>query len=49
MATKTKKKISKIELRALMPKKLNKYGEWFFSDDKDKLYVEIKDMRAVLR
>lgn len=49
MATRTKKKISKSELRALMPKKLSKYGEWFFSDDKDKLYVEIKDMRAVLK
>lgn len=32
-----------------MPEKLNKLGEWFFSDDKDKLYVEIKDMRAVLK
>ena len=33
----------------MMPKKLNKLGEWFFSDDEDKLYVEVKDMRAVLR
>lgn len=49
MATRTKKKTSKSELRAIMPEKLSKYGEWYFSDDKDKLYVEIKDMRAVLR
>jgi hypothetical protein len=44
-----KKKLSKSELRAMLPEKLNKFGEWFFSDDKDKLYVEIKDMRAVLK
>lgn len=45
----SKKKISREELRALMPKKLNKLGEWFFSNDIDKLYVEINDMRAVLK
>lgn len=49
MATRTKRKMSKSEYRAIMPKKLNKYGEWYFSDDKNKLYVEIKDMRAVLK
>ena len=49
MATSKKKNISREELRALMPKKLNKLGEWFFSNDEDKLYVEVKDMRAVLR
>ena len=43
-----KKKLSKNELRSLLPAKLSKYGEWFFSDDKDQLYVELKDMRAVL-
>ena len=49
MATRIKRKISREELRAMMPKKLNKLGEWFFSDDEDKLYVEGKDMSAVLR
>lgn len=49
MATKTKKKLTKQELRALLPEKLNKLGEWFFSDDTGKLYVEVKDMRAVLK
>jgi hypothetical protein len=49
MATSKKKNISREELRALMPKKLNKLGEWFFSNDEDKLYVEVKDMRAVLK
>ena len=37
------------ELRAMMLKKLNKLDEWFFSNDEDKLYVEEKDMRAVLK
>jgi hypothetical protein len=49
MATRIKRKITREELRVMMPKKLNKLGEWFFSDDEDKLYVEVKDMRAVLR
>lgn len=50
MATKTKRKMmTREELRAMMPKKLNKLGEWFFSNDEDKLYVEVKDMRAVLK
>lgn len=49
MATSKKKNISREELRALMPKKLNKLGEWFFSNDEDKLYVEVKDMRPVLK
>ena len=44
-----KKKLTKSELRATLPEKLNKLGEWYFSDDKDKLYAEIKDMRAVLK
>ena len=33
----------------MMLKKLNKLDEWFFSNDEDKLYVEEKDMRAVLK
>lgn len=37
------------ELRSMMPKKLNAYGKWFFSDDKDKFNIEVHDMRAVLR
>lgn len=50
MATKIRRKKMTIEeLRAMMPKKLNKLDEWFFSNDEDKLYVEVKDMRAVLK
>ena len=44
-----KKKITKEMLIAAKPHKLNKFGEWYLSDDPNKLYVEIKDMRAVLR
>lgn len=50
MATKIRRKKMTIEeLRAMMLKKLNKLDEWFFSNDEDKLYVEEKDMRAVLK
>ena len=45
-----KKKIyTKEELLAKMPKRMNKLGEWYFSDDPNKLHVVIRDMRAVLR
>nr|DAO86257.1 MAG TPA: hypothetical protein [Caudoviricetes sp.] len=45
-----KKKIyTKEELLAKMPKRMNKLGEWYFSDDPNKLQVVIHDMRAVLR
>jgi hypothetical protein len=45
-----KKKIyTKEELLAKMPKRMNKLGKWYFSDDPDKLQVIIHDMRAVLR
>ncbi len=44
-----KKKITKDVLVAMKPKRLNRFGEWYLSDDPNKLYVEIKDMRAVLR
>ena len=45
-----KKKIyTKEELLAKMPKRMNKLGEWYFSDDPNKLHVVIHDMRAVLR
>lgn len=29
--------------------RMNKLGEWYFSDDPNKLHVVIHDMRAVLR
>ena len=42
-----KKKIyTKEELLAKMPKRMNKLGEWYFSDDPNKLHVVIHDMRA---
>lgn len=44
-----KKKMTKEELIKTSPKKLNRFGRWYLSDDPDKLYVEITDMRAVLR
>ena len=45
-----KKKIyTKEELLAKMPKRMNKLGKWYFSDDPNKLHVVIHDMRAVLR
>lgn len=44
-----KKNYTKEELLAKMPKKMNKLGEWYFSDDPNKLHVVIHDMRAVLR
>lgn len=36
------------ELRAKMPKKLNKLGEWFFSGESD-YQLRINDMKAVLK
>lgn len=45
-----KKKILTIEeLKAIAPKKLSKLGEWYLSDDPNKLHIVIHDMRAVLR
>ena len=41
-------KINFAELRAQMPKKLNKLGEWYFSKDRT-MFVEINDMKAVLK
>ena len=41
-------KINFEELRAKMPKKLNKLGEWFFSKDRT-LFLEVNDMKAVLK
>ena len=43
------KDLYKEELLAKMPKRMNKLGEWYFSDDPNKLHVVIRDMRAVLR
>lgn len=40
---------TKEELLAKMPKRMNKLGKWYFSDDPNKLHVVIRDMRAVLR
>ncbi|MCD7711081.1 MAG: hypothetical protein LUI04_07020 [Porphyromonadaceae bacterium] len=39
----------KAEFRKLMPKKLNKYGEWFFSEAGGKEYIIINDEKAVLK
>ncbi len=39
----------KAELRKLMPEKLNKFGEWFFSDASLKEHLVVKDWRAVMR
>lgn len=41
-------KINFEELRAQMPKKLNKLGEWFFSKDRT-MFLEVNDMKAVLK
>ncbi len=38
----------KAALRKLMPKKLNKLGEWFFSEAGGKEYIIINDEEAVL-
>lgn len=40
---------SKAELRKKLPEKLNKFGEWFFSDEGGKPYLVIKDRRAILK
>ncbi len=40
---------AKAEFRKALPEKLNKLGEWFFSEDSEKEYLVIKDMRAVMR
>lgn len=48
--TKSKKRaLTMQELRGMMPKKLNAYGKWFFSEDKNKFNIEVHDMRAVLK
>ncbi|MCD8265769.1 MAG: hypothetical protein LUC33_01305 [Prevotellaceae bacterium] len=39
----------KAEFRKLMPEKLNKLGEWYFSNDPDKEMFIIVDEDAVLR
>ncbi|MCD8289554.1 MAG: hypothetical protein LUC26_06545 [Prevotella sp.] len=38
----------KAAFRKKMPKKLNKYGEWFFSEAGGKEYIIINDEEAVL-
>ncbi len=40
---------AKKEFRKTLPEKLNKLGEWFFSEDSEKEYLVIKDMKAVMR
>ncbi len=39
----------KAELRKHMPEKLNKFGEWFFSEASLKENLIVKDWRAVMR
>lgn len=41
-------KINFEEMRAQLPKKLNKAGEWFFSKNRT-MFLEVNDMKAVLR
>ncbi|MCD8304722.1 MAG: hypothetical protein LUC86_07865 [Prevotellaceae bacterium] len=36
-------------LRARLPEKLNKLGEWFFSEEAKKEYYVVKDWKAVMR
>ncbi|MCD8301905.1 MAG: hypothetical protein LUC44_02665 [Prevotellaceae bacterium] len=38
----------KAAFRKTLPEKLNKLGEWFFSEDADKEYFRIVDEEAVL-
>ncbi len=40
---------AKAEFRKQMPEKLNKLGEWYFSNDPDKFRLVIVDEDAVLR
>ena len=47
--TRTKRALTMQELRSMMPKKLNAYGKWFFSEDNNKFNIEVHDMIAVLR
>lgn len=49
MGKKEKRTLTMQELRNIMPKKLNAYGKWLFSEDKNKFNIEVHDMRAVLR
>ncbi|MCD7721137.1 MAG: hypothetical protein LUI09_02800 [Prevotellaceae bacterium] len=39
----------KAEFRKHLPEKLNKFGEWFFSEESDKEYLIVNDWDAVLR
>ncbi len=39
----------KAELRKKMPKKLNKFGEWFFSENSLKEYLIVNDWKAVMK
>ncbi len=39
---------AKAELRKKMPKKLNKFGEWFFSEEGGKQYIIINDEKQYL-
>lgn len=41
--------MTKERLVALSAKNLSKFGTWYLSDDPNKLHIEIKDMRAVLK
>ncbi|MCD7721012.1 MAG: hypothetical protein LUI09_02155 [Prevotellaceae bacterium] len=37
------------EIRKSFPERLNKFGEWLFSDDSNKEYFTIVDEKAVLK
>ena len=42
-----KKKITKEELAAMSNEKMNRFGQWFFSENKQT--IVINDMRAVMK
>ncbi len=37
------------EKRSALPKNLSKYGQWLLSEDGQEGYIEILDMKAVLK
>ncbi len=39
----------KAALRKTLPEKLNKFGEWFFSEAGGKEYLIVKDWKAVMK
>lgn len=44
-----KKPMTKAEIRAMLPKKLNKLGKWFFSPERDEEKWVVTDWKAVMK